>query len=997
MKRKNTSRNALFTSILSLLLCVSMLVGTTFAWFTDEVKSGINEINAGNLDIGLTYVDGNTAKPVTEQTVLFDGILWEPGAVAYEALTISNEGSLALKYAMTFTSYAENNLNGNKLSDILKVAIVEKADLPADMTNRDAVLAAAKASDNGNLWAFSTTGELYPKDNQDGMDSQREICVVIYWEPSDLDNLYNVNNGQQTSDGEPLYINFKLTLTATQLMYENDSFGPDYDEDAVYPENMWVGGVSYDWYTEAEGNVYEIATPDDLAGLVNIVNGTVPVSYASTAATITTDNFKGKTVKLTANMDLGNLAWTPMVGFAGTFDGQGYAIANLNITGASKVAFFAGVSSSAVITDVVFDSAYVAGNHYVAVVVGWEGNENANATIENVTVKNSTIVCEPELVAGKWDNGDKAGAIAGYAVSLNITGCTVENTTIKAYRDFGGIIGYAHKYMKVTGNTVSGLNLEIDNKHNYKNYASDAEHDGNLIVGEANAYAVIDGNKHLIGGVEYDAWNGRVPTAMPDSVELIPDADANNQGGTIVIKDAKAFVYLTKLVDDFKAKAEDIAGYDHYYYHWAWEVELAANIDLSNYPVDTLALSYFGNFDGKGYTVSNVVVKDGGVALFDQGTVENLSINNIVVNAPNQNKVGAVIGGRGSLKNVHVANATIVGSKYVGGLAGKGSSFIDCSIKNATVTGSDKTVGGLVGYSIGDPDPATVSGNSVENVTVTGAYNVGGLLGQAQNETVTNNSLKNITLISTLDKLPENASSNEVLTGFVVARNVGATIESNQMNGAEVAADAGDLVEALENGKDVVLIDDVNVSASEAGTNGYGATGVSVSGSTLDGNGNSLGVNKWGTWDSAINITSGTIKNVTVNSGMRGIFINHNGAAGKVYLENVIIDGTVYTISCDQGTNSGLEATNCTFNGWTSYAATLGDVKFVDCSFGEGQGYAYCRPYAPTEFVGCDFEAGFTVNPCAAVTFENCTIGGVALTAENVSELVTGTENVTVK
>ena len=36
MKRKNLTRNALFTSIISLLLCVSMLVGTTFAWFTDE-------------------------------------------------------------------------------------------------------------------------------------------------------------------------------------------------------------------------------------------------------------------------------------------------------------------------------------------------------------------------------------------------------------------------------------------------------------------------------------------------------------------------------------------------------------------------------------------------------------------------------------------------------------------------------------------------------------------------------------------------------------------------------------------------------------------------------------------------------------------------------------------------------------------------------------------------------------------------------------------------
>ena len=123
---------------------------------------------------------------------------------------------------------------------------------------------------------------------------------------------------------------------------------------------------------------------------------------------------------------------------------------------------------------------------------------------------------------------------------------------------------------------------------------------------------------------------------------------------------------------------------------------------------------------------------------------------------------------------------------------------------------------------------------------------------------------------------------------------------------------------------------------------------------------------------------------------MRGIFVNHNSTeSSKVYLENVIVDGSVYTISCDQGTNNGLEATDSTFNGWTSYAATIGDVKFTACSFGKGQGYAYCRPYAPTTFVGCDFAEGYKIDARAAVTFENCTIGGVALTAENLATLVT--------
>ena len=206
--------------------------------------------------------------------------------------------------------------------------------------------------------------------------------------------------------------------------------------------------------------------------------------------------------------------------------------------------------------------------------------------------------------------------------------------------------------------------------------------------------------------------------------------------------------------------------------------------------------------------------------------------------------------------------------------------------------------------------------------------------------------------------------------------------------------------EALSNGENVILTDDINVAKSEAGSNGYGATGISqTNGGTIDGNGNDISVNAWGTWDSAINTTGGTIKNLNVTGGMRGIFVNHNSTnCSKVILENVTIDGTIYTISCDQGTNNGLEAYNSTFNGWTSYAATIGAVKFDGCSFGEGQGYAFCRPYAATEFVNCNFAEGYEVDAVATITFENCTINGVALTDANLSTLVPyNTANASVK
>lgn len=204
---------------------------------------------------------------------------------------------------------------------------------------------------------------------------------------------------------------------------------------------------------------------------------------------------------------------------------------------------------------------------------------------------------------------------------------------------------------------------------------------------------------------------------------------------------------------------------------------------------------------------------------------------------------------------------------------------------------------------------------------------------------------------------------------------------------------ADSLFEAIANaGEDEVigLTSDIKIEQSTM-SNGYGTTGINIDNlQTLDGNGNTLevkGAN--GTWDSGINTSGGTIKNIKVTGSFRGIFINHTGVSGRVILENVIIDGTTYTISCDQGTNQGLTATNSTFNGWTSYAATIGDVEFINCKFGEGNGYAFCRPYAPTKFVNCNFDEGFEIDPRAAVTFENCTIGGIAITIDNLATLVT--------
>ena len=120
MNKTKATKKALLMSMLSILLCVAMLIGSTFAWFTDSVTSGRNKIVAGNLDVELYHTNANikAAEKVSEKTPLFvkedgEAILWEPGVVAYENFTVKNEGTLALKYELALNVYGKNATTAN--------------------------------------------------------------------------------------------------------------------------------------------------------------------------------------------------------------------------------------------------------------------------------------------------------------------------------------------------------------------------------------------------------------------------------------------------------------------------------------------------------------------------------------------------------------------------------------------------------------------------------------------------------------------------------------------------------------------------------------------------------------------------------------------------------------------------------------------------------------------------------------------------------------------
>ena len=226
MNNKKATKRALLTSIMALAMCVVMLVGTTFAWFTDTASTGVNKIQAGNLDVELEYKNSDTAvftKADKNTEVFKDGALWEPGHVEYVVLKVSNAGSLALKYKLGINIAGETgstNVLGNefKLSDYIKFGVVDE-DLSGK--TRDEMVAAVT---DGKL-----IKEGYSKESHLDTTNANETVTLVVWMPTDVGNEAN-----HAVDAAAPEISLGINAFATQYTYESDSFDNQYDKDAPY-------------------------------------------------------------------------------------------------------------------------------------------------------------------------------------------------------------------------------------------------------------------------------------------------------------------------------------------------------------------------------------------------------------------------------------------------------------------------------------------------------------------------------------------------------------------------------------------------------------------------------------------------------------------------------------------------------------------------------------------------------------------------------------------
>ncbi len=242
---QNTKRS-LFSSGLTILLCFSLFIGSTFAWFAFEASNTNNVIQVGNLDIEL-YRGTGKETVVNNGTVLFEDVTWKPGTVAYENLTVENKGDYSFTYRISFTEGDANYIqiaseavvqdggaqtaDVRKLKDVLKVAVVDGhiTSEDASAVSKEAVLAAVTE------WAGIE--ELSLESSMD-VNAEKQIAVVVYWEPAGADSTHDDNEYNSklhaTNDGKPLYINLGMNFQAKQAAVETDDFMKPYDEGASY-------------------------------------------------------------------------------------------------------------------------------------------------------------------------------------------------------------------------------------------------------------------------------------------------------------------------------------------------------------------------------------------------------------------------------------------------------------------------------------------------------------------------------------------------------------------------------------------------------------------------------------------------------------------------------------------------------------------------------------------------------------------------------------------
>ena len=209
MTNSKSTKRALISSTLAILMCAAMLIGTTFAWFTDTASTGVNKIVSGKLDvvlemnIGGEWVDANgkTLPFLVAGEIPAEGteILWEPGCTyRVPELRIRNNGNLSLQAYVYVSGF--------------------KASGESDVDLRDVI-----------DWKMSSF---------DGMltHPDKDISVIVNPGQNLKFDLEAHMKEEAGNEYQGLSVEgISITVVAKQHTYEKDSIDDQYDKDATYP------------------------------------------------------------------------------------------------------------------------------------------------------------------------------------------------------------------------------------------------------------------------------------------------------------------------------------------------------------------------------------------------------------------------------------------------------------------------------------------------------------------------------------------------------------------------------------------------------------------------------------------------------------------------------------------------------------------------------------------------------------------------------------------
>ena len=376
MTKTRSTKSALISSVLALLLCSTMLLGTTFAWFTDSVTSANNVIKSGTLDVEMYWAKG-TENPATANWATADGValytadqLWEPGYTDAKHIKIFNEGTLALKYQLAIIPTGEVS----KLAEVIDVYLYEIADTDANATQ------VANRTDLDETMWVGTLADVIGKGIVQGnlaADTDYTTTIVLKMQEA-ADNEY-----QDLSIGDA----FTIQLLATQLASEYDSFGNDYDKDA----SVFVSSAAELKNALANvkdgGTVYVSDGTYDIDGQLNVAGKSVNIVGVGENAVI--------------HMTDTRVNYNKIFYIYGSADGKDVTVNISNVTLAADVATKSDI---------------------------WIRTDSANDTDDtvggNVTVNLDNVTCTSIICDNNY--------IDGATVNLNITNSNVKKVTLDA-------------------------------------------------------------------------------------------------------------------------------------------------------------------------------------------------------------------------------------------------------------------------------------------------------------------------------------------------------------------------------------------------------------------------------------------------------------------------------------------------------------------------------------------------------------------------------------